>query len=350
LKRLSLTWAILRLIWESKGYSMKELPDLLKARWPGREGFAFASIQRKSQRGRKAPADVAAFVMDAKTLPVRKGHEKPAEVVQLGLSALRGQPTPSKQPPELALSQLAHFPTNALALKLADALVGQAGPSPGTGSTFGKLARHMARLVAKRIGCGKLDSLQATCILIDVKLDGLSAKIDKSTAEILRAVRGSGGLGGGLVGGLLVCAAVVLMNCQHVVTSAASAPQVPPAHELATVTPQPLPVVIVATAGQGLAPIMLELSALLGAVAGQMGEKVPPEQYVPNLLLPGQKPPPCDAGLAERAVGGGCWVGTDMKPPCGRLFRNDNTCYRPVAATPLKPVMVVPQAPDQEKH
>jgi len=75
-----------------------------------------------------------------------------------------------------------------------------------------------------------------------------------------------------------------------------------------------------------------------------MGEKLPPEQSIPNGLLPGQKlAQDCDRALGERPINGGCWVGvTDVKPPCGKLFRQGDICYRPAAADPLKPVMMTP--------
>jgi len=123
-KAMRLRWAILRLIWESKGYSMKEMPDLLQARFPGQPGFAFASVQRKAQEGQEAPEDVVGFITDAQALPVRPGYEAPAEFVRLALEALDGQQV-QPEPHELALALLAHFPTDEIALKLAEALTKQ---------------------------------------------------------------------------------------------------------------------------------------------------------------------------------------------------------------------------------
>jgi len=61
------------------------------------------------------------------------------------------------------------------------------------------------------------------------------------------------------------------------------------------------------------------------------GEK-PLDQTIPTYTLPGQRAAPCDAGVGQLEINGNCWVqvGT-MKPPCGRLFRQGDACYAPVA-------------------
>jgi len=52
---------------------------------------------------------------------------------------------------------------------------------------------------------------------------------------------------------------------------------------------------------------------------------------------------PCDAEWGEVAIYGNCWVGVvDVKPPCGRLFRHGDICYRPAAADPKKPIGPAP--------
>ena len=67
------------------------------------------------------------------------------------------------------------------------------------------------------------------------------------------------------------------------------------------------------------------------------GEK-PLDQPIPTWTLPGQKAAPCDAGLGEEAINGNCWAAqAKVKPPCGRLFRQGDSCYRPIAAEPKKP-------------
>jgi hypothetical protein len=55
--------------------------------------------------------------------------------------------------------------------------------------------------------------------------------------------------------------------------------------------------------------------------------------------MPRQKRGQCDADAGETLINGGCWVEVGgMTPPCRKLFRNGNRCYRPVAADPDQPV------------
>ena len=66
--------------------------------------------------------------------------------------------------------------------------------------------------------------------------------------------------------------------------------------------------------------------------------KRPAEQYVPMTTLPGQKVAPCDTEMGEVAIYGNCWTPiANVKPPCGRLYRHEDSCYRPIAADPKKP-------------
>jgi hypothetical protein len=47
--------------------------------------------------------------------------------------------------------------------------------------------------------------------------------------------------------------------------------------------------------------------------------------------------------MGEVAINGNCWANQgDVKPPCGRLFRHGDKCYRPVAADPKKPIGPAP--------
>jgi hypothetical protein len=72
-------------------------------------------------------------------------------------------------------------------------------------------------------------------------------------------------------------------------------------------------------------------------VPAKWGEK-PLDQPIPTFTLPGQKVAPCDAGLSEEVINGNCWMrSATVKPPCGRLFRQGDACYRPIAAEPKKP-------------
>ena len=67
------------------------------------------------------------------------------------------------------------------------------------------------------------------------------------------------------------------------------------------------------------------------------GEK-PLDQPIPKFTLPGQRAAPCDTGIGQVELNGNCWAPiAHMKPPCGRLFRHEDACYRPIAAEPKKP-------------
>jgi len=101
----------------------------------------------------------------------------------------------------------------------------------------------------------------------------------------------------------------------------------------------------------GGVPFEFDLKTFLGAIAsGEMGKKAPVEHYVPDRPLPHQKLPPCDSGLQESEVNGGCWMEGKAGPPCDKLFRHGDSCYRPIAADPLKPVGLVPEEARQEQH
>jgi len=97
------------------------------------------------------------------------------------------------------------------------------------------------------------------------------------------------------------------------------------------------PVVIIPGAAADGSPLWFEPGALL-TLTDPGGVKRPAEQQVPVKTLPGQKVAPCDAEMGEEAIHGNCWAAqARVKPPCGRLFRHNNECYRPVAADPKKP-------------
>jgi len=71
--------------------------------------------------------------------------------------------------------------------------------------------------------------------------------------------------------------------------------------------------------------------------AAEWGEK-PLDQPIPVKTLPGQKVAPCDPRWGEVAINGNCWLRVaDVKPPCGLLFRQEDSCYRPIAAEPKRP-------------
>jgi hypothetical protein len=72
------------------------------------------------------------------------------------------------------------------------------------------------------------------------------------------------------------------------------------------------------------------------------------ELWIPKEPYPGQKlEKDCDPDLGEVAINGGCWVKTHVKPPCLKLFRHGDACYRPANADPQKPIGLFPEAPGQ---
>jgi hypothetical protein len=89
-------------------------------------------------------------------------------------------------------------------------------------------------------------------------------------------------------------------------------------------------------AGPDGSTVSFDPRSLFDNMPAEWGEK-PLDQPIPVKLLPGQKAPPCDSGLREEAINAGCWIPIVGEPPCGRLFRHDNKCYRPIAAEPKKP-------------
>jgi hypothetical protein len=98
--------------------------------------------------------------------------------------------------------------------------------------------------------------------------------------------------------------------------------------------PGPL-MVMVFGPGADDAPVRFDPRILMDMPA-RWGEK-PLDQPIPKFTLPGQKVAPCDAGLFEVAINGNCWTKIgDATPPCGRLFRQGDACYRPIAAEPKK--------------
>jgi hypothetical protein len=97
--------------------------------------------------------------------------------------------------------------------------------------------------------------------------------------------------------------------------------------------PGPL-VVVLPGAGTDGATVSFDPRSLLDTPAA-WGEK-PLDQPIPVKTLPGQKVAPCNAQWGEVTINGNCWTPTDVKPPCGYLFRHGDRCYRPIAAEPTK--------------
>jgi hypothetical protein len=99
--------------------------------------------------------------------------------------------------------------------------------------------------------------------------------------------------------------------------------------------PGPLMVVVFSPAGDDAR--RLDPRSLFDDMPARWGEK-PLDQTIPTWTLPGQKVAPCNEALAEEAINGNCWIASaKVKPPCGLLFRQGDTCYRPIAAEAKKP-------------
>lgn len=217
----------------------------------------------------------------------------------------------------------------------------------------------MARYIVKRLedsaGGGALDMLQATLNHADAKLDMVDAKIERNSRDILRLCGLAIGVAGlGTLAAMSSCVALVTQRAAPA-APVASAPTPTP-------TPAPMHDVIVNIRPAGVEVEASEMVQRQRAFAeyhhlgtfsfgtGEMGEKVPPERWVPQRPLPWQKLPPCQASYGEKEINGACWAGPfeDIKPPCGELFRSGDKCYRPVAADPQKPVGFKPEADGQK--
>jgi len=390
-------WKILHLVWQTKGYGNKEVPPLLHKSCPHVEGLGESTIRGKVSRDELAPPEVAQFVIER--MAARKGKERHTEIVLLGVAALLEQPLPKDSKPAEAVRALrAEFPTDEVALKLADALAKQGGlldslrakleallsslgsavtskldalatslasllaMLAGVRRTLDALATSLASLLSLLTGMrstldavnGKIDTMLGTLGLVAATVDHVDAKGDlaeyargresrrviRETRRVIRAVRRVGGsvrwASWVALGGFVAVMLVLLISgrvrwVRHEEPATAS------------VTQPPAPVVVVVNGATGT---LVDLRDYLGAIA-QFGKKVE-ENWIPNQPLPFQKDKDCDPTLGEVSINGGCWVWiAAVKPPCGKLFRHGDACYRPVAADPTKPVGLFPEAPAQ---
>lgn len=307
------TYEEARLLWDAMGWGITKVAEHLTS-LPEMTDFdvSQSTLSRNTSPGRRVPIEPEVALAIEALKPVN-GFEGRTDIAVAGIRALHGR-APKVDALELALALLAHFPTDEFALKLADALAKQVD----TG--------------------GKLDTVQAAVNHADAKLDVLDTKLDKldrGSGAILQAFRGVMALGGvGVLAAVSTCVAVVAQRPAPV-APVASAPAAAPVEVTVNVG-----CAIVASVGADGTPRTSNPGMWLGVAAEQMGEKpvTPLDQDVPVKPFPGQKVPPCDAGWAEEPINGGCYVRTVMKPPCGELFRSGNSCYRPVAAAPTKPV------------
>jgi hypothetical protein len=173
---------------------------------------------------------------------------------------------------------------------------------------------------------------------IGKRLDAHGKKLDTLLTEVA-AIRAVLKLGLHVTTTVLLLAGL-MMAAHHMRADTSSA---------ATTNATQVPQVGDAAKGATGAPgIGAYLRAVLGAVL-DLGKKAEEEHWIPKDAYPGQKTKDCDASLGERLIGGGCWVGiVDVKPPCGKLFRHGDICYRPVSADPNKPVGMFPAVPGQQ--
>lgn len=180
------------------------------------------------------------------------------------------------------------------------------------------------------------DVVDATVRFTGTKLEVIGAKVDRTRRDIVRAVWMAGGLA--TFAGVLSCAVGISVRAPSLVGFGHSSCSVPEHQRFVNVA---------ADAAEETArtprSMVLAKNPLGGLAAGTnaLGEKTPPEQWIPKQPFANQKlAPNCRLALGEEAINGGCWVALkNVRPPCGdELYRHGDTCYRPVAADPNTPV------------
>lgn len=95
-----------------------------------------------------------------------------------------------------------------------------------------------------------------------------------------------------------------------------------------------------ASNGQHALPVPVEDLRVDEAFTGSGPDAGVPLQRggIPTTPEPWQKRPPCDEGMAERAVNGACYFLSGVLPPCGRLLEYRGACYRAIRMEPPSPV------------
>lgn len=316
-----MNWAVCRLVWESRGYKFEAISAMLQEKYPGRKGLSVSSLQRSTRDAEEAPPDL---VEDILALSVQPAFEEQAEIVRLGLEALKQHP--HLDPEGLAANLQAKLQTvdpEVIATAIASKVVGS-----------DELAKKVAAEVVTRLaqqpnplGADELVAKVLAAVPRPARVDeeALKAGIASSVARAQRPYLLA--LGGVVVVGILV---VVGVELGRVAPGWAAA-----------MTPG---LVVNISSGEQGSTLAVEYGydLLTGRVSAtsELGEKA--ARPVPKQPLRGQKLPPCDAGLREVAINGGCWVGP-FAPPCGRLHEYENQCYRAVAADPKEPVSEKPE-------
>jgi len=334
------TYEEARLLWEAKGWTLEGVASELKEAkdFPDDLRLSGPTLQRHSVNAKPLPSPIAKVVEGLKPFA---SYKRQAEIVEMGLRFLKGLPVQSA-PQEVARELLAHFPADEVAQRLAEALTNHVTPSP---TPSNPLLQAFAQAIAQQLP--RVRQLRVTKVARAV-----TALLRHELERLIAKRLATAGAVGGFVGGVVACGTLLLVLggrvplrfTGHVPTWAVAPDQ---AVQAPAVTNTAQPLIIVASLSQGVLPVAFDLRAFLGAIAsGQLGRKVPVEQYIPDKPLPGQKLPPCTSGLKELAIKGGCWTQIQSSPPCEMLFRYENGCYRPIAADLTKPVGLVPEGPE----
>jgi hypothetical protein len=343
------TYEEARLLLEAKGWGVSKAADHLFA-LPGLAGFnlSSSSFSRKTAPGSKftIEPEVAAAVEGLET---RGGYERQTEIIVRGLLALHGDP-PIVDVDRLAADLQERLPASELALKLVEAL------EEKSGQRLTRISQKLAERSASELAPKLVEAAGAIAPKVVEAVEALEEKsgqraasfshefAEKSASELApkvvqavealeekasqRAAQFFQALAEKLRRASLVQIAISAGSGALVACLAlAVAPLLPGRANAAQAGPL---LVIVADAGPDGSPVRFDPESLFAAPA--WGEK-PLDQPIPVKTLPGQKVAPCDAGVGEVAINGNCWFASrDVKPPCGRLFRQGDACYRPVAA------------------
>jgi hypothetical protein len=358
LPRLLETYEEARLLLEAKGWGVSKAADHLFA-LPGLAGFnlSSSSFSRKTAPGSKftIEPEVAAAVEGLET---RGGYERQTEIIIRGLLALHGDP-PIVDVDRLAADLQERLPASELALKLVEALEEKSGQrltrlsqklaersagelTPKLVEAVGALAPKVVEAVealeeksgqravsfsqefAEKSASELAPKVVQAVEALEEKASQRAAQFFQALAEKLGRVSGKQIAISAGSGALVALLLVPLLSAAHAFPA-------PAAPSLAVMVP--------AMAAPDHSPVWLRFDpGSLNPRPARWGEK-PLDQAVPMSTLPGQAVAPCDAGVGEVAIYGNCWIQVvTPKPPCGRLFRQGDACYRPVAAdSPRKP-------------
>ena len=352
LPRLLETYEEARLLLEAKGWGSTKGAEHL-AEMPGLARFHIsqAKLSKKTIPGSKFPIEpeVAAAVQGMET---RVGYERQTEIITRGLLALHGDP-PIVDVDRLAADLQERLPASELALKLVEAL------EEKSGQRLTRLSQKLAERSASELTPKLVEAVEALEEKASQRATSFSQEFaEKSASELTpklveavealeetasrRATQFFQTLAERLgrtswkqiaisagSGALVGCLALAVAPLLPVRASAAQAGS--------------LAVMVPAMAAPDQSPVWLRFDpGSLFPTPARWGEK-PLDQAVPMSTLPGQKVAPCDAEWGQVAIYGNCWLASaDVKPPCGRLFRHGDICYRPVAADPKKSVGPAP--------